>query len=68
MLITGAAYAQKKKTNSFFFDTDISVLDDKQQEMFMQFIAELDSAEVIAISILGYCDDRGRKGYNDTLS
>lgn len=68
LLITGAAYAQKKKTNSFFFDTDISVLDDKQQEMFMQFIAELDSAEVIAISILGYCDDRGRKGYNDTLS
>jgi len=67
-LFTSEAFAQTKKTTSFFFSTDISVLDEKQKESFMQFISELDSAEIVAISILGYCDDRGRKGYNDTLS
>ena len=67
-LFIGETYAQKKKTTSFFFDTDISTLDDKQKEMFSQFVNEMDSTEIISISILGYCDDRGRKGYNDTLS
>lgn len=67
-LFVSAANAQKKKTNSFFFDTDISILDDKQKESFAQFVTEMDSTDIISISILGYCDDRGRKGYNDTLS
>lgn len=67
-LFASVAHAQKKKTNSFFFDTDISVLDDKQRESFSQFVTEMDSTDIISISILGYCDDRGRKGYNDTLS
>lgn len=67
-LFISAAFAQNKKTTSFFFVTDISVLDERQRESFTQFISELDSAEIVSISILGYCDDRGRKGYNDTLS
>lgn len=62
------AFAQKKKTTSFFFETDISALNEKQKDMFSQFMSELDSADIISISILGYCDDRGRKAYNDTLS
>lgn len=67
-LFVGLANAQKKKTMSFFFDTDVSILGNKQKEVFSQFIDELDSAEIISISIVGYCDDRGREGYNDTLS
>lgn len=67
-LLLSVAYAQKKKTTSFFFETDISTLDERQKEAFAQFISELDSADIVSISILGYCDDRGRKGYNDTLS
>lgn len=67
-LFTAATFAQSKKTTSFFFNTDISSLDERQKESFTQFISELDSADIVAISILGYCDDRGRKGYNDTLS
>lgn len=67
-LFVGLANAQKKKTMSFFFDTDVSILGNKQKEVFSQFIDELDSAEIISISIIGYCDDRGREGYNDTLS
>lgn len=63
-----AAFAQQQKTTSFFFETAISVLDAKQQELFRQSIAELQSANITTISIIGYCDDRGRKGYNDTLS
>ena len=68
VLFFSVSYAQKKKTTSFFFDTDISVLDEQQRQIFSQFISELDSADIISISILGYCDDRGRKVYNDTLS
>ena len=62
------AFAQKTKTTSFFFKTDLSILDDKQMESFSQFINELDSKDILSIAILGYCDDRGRIGYNDTLS
>lgn len=68
LLFVGASYGQKQKTTSFFFETDKSTLDDKQMETFSQFVSEMDSADIISISILGYCDDRGRKGYNDTLS
>lgn len=67
-ILTGNAFAQKTKTTSFFFKTDLSVLDDKQTESFSQFISELDSTDILSIAILGYCDDRGRVGYNDTLS
>ncbi len=67
-LSISVSHAQKKKITSFFFDTDINVLDDKQKEVFSQFVSEMDSADIVSISILGYCDDRGRKGYNDTLS
>ncbi len=68
VLLSSVCFAQKKKTTSFFFDTDISALDEQQHQVFLQFISELDSADIISISILGYCDDRGRKIYNDTLS
>jgi outer membrane protein OmpA-like peptidoglycan-associated protein len=67
-LLINAANAQKEKKSSFFFDTDISTLDHKQKDMFSQFVSEIDSTDIISISIIGYCDDRGRKGYNDTLS
>ena len=68
VLFSSASFAQKKKTTSFFFDTDISALDEQQHQVFLQFISELDSADIMSISIFGYCDDRGRKVYNDTLS
>lgn len=67
-ILTGNAFTQKTKTTSFFFKTDLSVLDDKQAESFSQFISELDVRDILSIAILGYCDDRGRVGYNDTLS
>lgn len=67
-VIAGNAFAQQTKTTSFFFKTDLSVLDDQQTERFSQFISELDSTNIFSIAILGYCDDRGRIGYNDTLS
>lgn len=67
-LFISAANAQKKKIKSFFFDTDVNTLDDRQREIFSQFVSEMDSTDIISISILGYCDDRGRKGYNDRLS
>jgi outer membrane protein OmpA-like peptidoglycan-associated protein len=60
--------AQKKLTNNFFFATDVSELDSRQKEAFLQFANEIDTVGIISISIFGYCDDIGRKGYNDTLS
>ena len=67
-LFINAANAQTEKTTSFFFDTDVSTLDHQQKDKFSQFVNEIDSTDIISISIFGYCDDRGRKGYNDTLS
>ena len=68
LLFATESAAQKRKTTSFFFDTDLSVLDEKQREAFAQFVSEMEAEDIVSISILGYCDDRGRKGYNDTLS
>lgn len=67
-LLSSIAYAQKKKTTSFFFETNIDVLGAPQKEVFSHFISELESSDIISIAILGYCDDRGTKNYNDTLS
>ncbi|WP_410221861.1 OmpA family protein [Pedobacter sp.] len=60
--------AQQQKINSFYFDTDKSVLEIQQETLIKQFISELDTTKIKEIEILGYCDDVGRKGYNDTLS
>ncbi|SOD19827.1 OmpA family protein [Pedobacter xixiisoli] len=67
-LLISSVYAQKKKIASFFFDTNIRVLDAQQKKAFSQFLSELDSVDIVSISIIGYCDDRGGKGYNDVLS
>ena len=67
-LLISPVYAQKKKIASFFFDTNIRVLDAQQKKAFSQFLSELDSVDIVSISIIGYCDDRGGKGYNDVLS
>ena len=67
-ILWDVAYAQIKKTTSYYFDTDSSVLDENQYAIFRQFINELDFAEIMSISIYGYCDDRGRVSYNDSLS
>lgn len=64
----GISHAQKKSINSFFFETDLSILNLQQQQVFEQFSSEIDTGEVLSVTISGYCDDRGRKGYNDTLS
>lgn len=60
--------AQQQKINSFYFNTDKSTLEIQQEILIQQFISELDISKIKEIEILGYCDDVGRKGYNDTLS
>lgn len=67
-LIGGLANAQSSKTTSFYFDSDVSVLGTKELNNFKKFIGSLDSTQVISICLVGYCDDKGSKGYNDTLS
>lgn len=64
----GLVFAQNTRKANFYFESDISVLAAKEQQKFKQFIVGLDSTDVISISLIGYCDDIGRKGYNDTLS
>lgn len=60
--------AQKVSTTSFYFDTDKSYLDDEQKELFIEFVKNIIPSEIISVEVIGYCDDRGREGYNDTLS
>ena len=67
-LLSSISYAQKTRTTSIFFDTDLNVLGEHQKSILSQFIAEFESADIISVSILGYCDDRGTKAYNDALS
>lgn len=60
--------AQQTITRSFYFDTDSSSLKISEKDKFNHFLKQLDSFKINAVSIYGYTDDRGRKGYNDTLS
>jgi outer membrane protein OmpA-like peptidoglycan-associated protein len=68
LLFTASGYAQQKLIGSFFFETDEFALDAGQLQSFRNFIANLNPSEVISVEVFGFCDDRGREGYNDTLS
>lgn len=68
LLSAYCGFAQKQVTTSFFFETDASKLSTRQILIFEQFVKEIVPEEVINVDILGYCDDRGREGYNNTLS
>jgi outer membrane protein OmpA-like peptidoglycan-associated protein len=68
VLFANISYAQKKRTASFFFKTDSSELNGQQKDAFSQFASELNVNVISAITIIGYCDDRGSTRYNDSLS
>ena len=51
-----------------FFDTDEYGLITKEEAKLNRFIKSLPKQKILDITIYGYCDDRGSKSYNLTLS
>ena len=68
LCLMGSVKAQQKRSINVFFDSDKSHLPPAEQKNLTVFLKGIDSIDIVSISILGYCDDIGRKGYNDTLS
>jgi outer membrane protein OmpA-like peptidoglycan-associated protein len=54
--------------HNVFFETDKYNIDDTEEKRLNAFISSLDSLTVEAITINGYCDDRGTTSYNLSLS
>jgi len=64
----GTVKAQQTKSINVFFNTDVSRLNQNEIKNLNAFLKGMDTVNIVSISIFGYCDDVGRKGYNDTLS
>jgi outer membrane protein OmpA-like peptidoglycan-associated protein len=60
--------AQKKPTQTVYFEFDKYTLTSEQSKIVTDFIQKIDSSKVESIEIYGYCDDRGENDYNYTLS
>jgi outer membrane protein OmpA-like peptidoglycan-associated protein len=66
-LLTG--YSQEKLvTMNVFFSTAKYDMNSKERASISHFIKKLDTVNITGITITAFCDDRGNKGYNDTLS
>jgi outer membrane protein OmpA-like peptidoglycan-associated protein len=67
LFISLLASAQEFRHN-VFFETDKYVIDTTEEKRLNAFISSLDSLTIEAITINGYCDDRGTVPYNLLLS
>lgn len=62
------AYGQSKIDYPIYFAYKIAKMDTNEEKRLGFFLKNFDSFTVDSISIKGYCDDRGKKKINDTLS
>lgn len=60
--------AQSKFDYPIYFAYKVSNLDTTEEKRLGVFLRNFDSFSIDSISIRGYCDDRGKKKINDTLS
>lgn len=60
--------AQSKFDYPIYFAYKVSDLDTTEEKRLGVFLRNFDSFSIDSISIKGYCDDRGKKKINDTLS
>jgi len=59
---------QSKIDYPVYFAYKIATLDSTEEKRLYFFLKNFDSFSIDSINIRGYCDDRGRKKMNDTLS
>jgi outer membrane protein OmpA-like peptidoglycan-associated protein len=59
---------QSKINYPIYFAYKVSDLDTTEEKRLGVFLRNFDSFSIDSVSIRGYCDDRGRKKINDTLS
>ncbi|HMG16578.1 MAG TPA: OmpA family protein [Saprospiraceae bacterium] len=60
--------AQLSTNLNLYFKTDSFNLLSEEESKLISFIKNLDNSIITDISIVGYCDDTGKKEYNDVLS
>jgi outer membrane protein OmpA-like peptidoglycan-associated protein len=60
--------AQSKFDYPIYFAYKVSDLDTTEEKRLGVFLRNFDSFSIDSVSIRGYCDDRGKKKINDTLS
>ena len=66
--ITHQSAAQSKFDYPIYFAYKTSDLDTTEEKRLGVFLRNFDSFSIDSLSIRGYCDDRGKKKINDTLS
>lgn len=62
------AYGQSKIDYPIYFAYKIAKMDTTEEKRLGFFLKNFDSFTIDSIAIKGYCDDRGKKKINDTLS
>ncbi|MBW3518840.1 OmpA family protein [Flavobacterium sp. NKUCC04_CG] len=67
-LLSLTASAQEDNIHSIYFDFDQHLIKQKEQQLLLEYIKDLDTVSLEAIEIFGYCDDRGKDDYNFKLS
>ncbi|MCP1995161.1 OmpA family protein [Flavobacterium sp. HSC-61S13] len=67
-LLSFSATAQEENIHSVYFDFDQYQIKNKEQQLLLAFIKDLDTVAIETIEIFGYCDDRGKDDYNFKLS
>lgn len=68
LLFCGLCFAQEEVVQSVYFDSNSSVVSDKESAEIVAFIRKTDSTRIESIEIFGYCDDVGKDAYNRKLS
>ncbi|HLP12681.1 MAG TPA: OmpA family protein [Flavobacteriales bacterium] len=67
-LLSLNASAQESKSLNVFFATASFTLSAQEQTNLKNLVKKMDTVKITGVTITAFCDDRGNKGYNDTLS
>lgn len=68
LLFTQFILAQQELVHEVYFDTDKSVVPEKEHNRLLIFLSDIESLDIEKISIYGFCDDTGNTNYNLKLS
>lgn len=68
LLFSLSFFAQEKVMQNVYFDLDVDQLKADQKDILCDFFQKMDSTQIQAFSVFGYCDDRGTAPYNIDLS